>query len=110
MSGAIAGVIAGTVWENTPGPIPAAIPLFVPGRRFADNTVLTVAPARVVLDAACPRPPARAYAAAYNASRFRYHGRGDYGRGFRDWCSEPTLRLNELYGIGSAMRVSPVPW
>ena len=50
MIGAIAGDIVGSIHEGA-APKPKDFPLFVPGSRFTDDTVLTVAVASAVASA-----------------------------------------------------------
>jgi ADP-ribosylglycohydrolase len=117
MLGAIAGDIAGSVWEGH-SYIPEDFPLFCEYSHFTDDTVLTAATADVLLHN--PHPTREMFALAYKDYWHRYPHRG-YGGTFKKWANEPELRVLQLhnyyagssggsYGNGSAMRVSPVGW
>jgi ADP-ribosylglycohydrolase len=99
MLGAIAGDVIGSVYEfdNTRDP---DFPLFGPGSRYTDDTVLTVAVADCLLNAL-------PYAETYRRYAVAHPGRG-YGGMFARWVQTPGAGPYKSYGNGSAMRVSPV--
>jgi len=101
MIGAIAGDIAGSIYErhNTHR---TDFPLFGEGCRFTDDTVLTVATAEAILNG-------RDYAAAYREYYRRYPDRG-FGPRFRRWAAADQAGPYGSKGNGSAMRVGPVGW
>ncbi len=101
MIGAIAGDVIGSVHEGS-RPKPRDFPLFVPGSRFTDDTVLAVAVAsacRLGLD----------YAAALRQWGRRYPHAG-YGGWFREWLFRDGAGPYRSFGNGAAMRVPAVGW
>lgn len=99
MIGAIAGDIIGSVYEAAPIKT-TDFPLFGPGSRFTDDSVLSVAVAAAILDN-------RLYAEALHHYGRRYPDAG-YGGNFHQWLFTPDPQPYHSYGNGSAMRVSPV--
>lgn len=99
MIGAIAGDIAGSVYEATPIKT-TDFPLFGPGCRFTDDSVLSIAVAEAILESS-----------SYEAS-IRYFGRrypwAGYGMSFYHWLASSAPKPYNSWGNGSAMRVSPV--
>jgi ADP-ribosylglycohydrolase len=103
MLGAIAGDITGSVYES-----PFAektikttdFPLFSPGCRFTDDTVLTVAVADCLLTGA-------PYAEKFRDYYRRYPWAG-FSRRFRAWAESGSAAPYNARTNGSAMRVSPV--
>jgi ADP-ribosylglycohydrolase len=99
MLGAIAGDIAGSVYERLPRKR-KDVPLFGPGATFTDDTVLTVAVADALLGDRDYGRVIRAYA--------RRHPLRGYGPRFLEWMATPGAGPYNSFGNGSAMRVSPV--
>lgn len=99
MIGAIAGDIIGSVYEAHPVKT-EDFPLFSPGCRFTDDTVMTVATADSILTG-------KGYAAAYKEWG-RLFPHAGYGGMFRQWLRNNNSRPYNSFGNGSAMRVSPV--
>ena len=101
MLGAIAGDIIGSVYEHNQIKS-KKFPLFSPKSRFTDDTVLTVAVARAILEDGN-------YLHSVHELGRQYPDAG-YGGSFLHWlaCDNP-LPYNS-WGNGSAMRVSPVGW
>ena len=99
MIGAIAGDIIGSVYEAHPIKT-EDFPLFSPGCRFTDDTVMTVATADSILTG-------KGYAAAYKEWG-RLFPHAGYGGMFRQWLRNNNSRPYNSFGNGSAMRVSPV--
>ena len=99
MIGAIAGDIIGSVYERHP--IKSTdFPLFQPGCRFTDDTVLTVAVAESILTGADLAEKFIEY--------YRRYPHAGYGGTFRKWAQSKDHRPYSSWGNGSAMRVSPV--
>jgi ADP-ribosyl-[dinitrogen reductase] hydrolase len=106
MLGAIIGDIVGSVFEFH-NHRSKDFPLFCDQSTFTDDSVLTFATAKVLLDGTD-------YTKTYQDFSHRYAGRG-YGTYFSLWLNMKnplypvwgTLPYNSL-GNGSAMRVSPV--
>lgn len=99
MLGAIAGDIIGSVYEFEPIQT-EDFPLFAPACRFTDDTVMTVAIARAILEGTD-------YAAAMKSFGRRYPDAG-YGGTFIRWIFEDEVRPYHSWGNGAAMRVSPI--
>ncbi|MDY6905612.1 MAG: ADP-ribosylglycohydrolase family protein [Thermodesulfobacteriota bacterium] len=99
MLGAIAGDIAGSVYEARPVKT-RDFPLFVPASRITDDSVLTIAVAHALMTD-------RDYAAAIRFWGRRYPDAG-YGGSFLQWLFTDHAPPYNSWGNGSAMRVSPV--
>jgi ADP-ribosylglycohydrolase len=99
MFGAIAGDIIGSVYESGWMKL-TNFPLFPPGARFTDDTVLTVAVADCILNN-------KDYAETLKEYGRRYPDAG-YGGTFYRWLCRSDSAPYNSYGNGSAMRVSPV--
>jgi len=99
MLGAIAGDIIGSVYESRPVKT-TAFPLFTHLSRFTDDTVLTIAVARAIMDGGDYGEYLRRYAR-------RYPDAG-YGGHFHRWMKDDRAGPYNSWGNGSAMRVSPV--
>lgn len=105
MWGAIAGDIIGAPWEGNsePSSVWGDRPqLFTKRSRFTDDTVLTLAVARSLLDGIPPEVAIREAALAYPHA--------GYGWMFRAWLTGTLNGPYRSYGNGGAMRVSPVAW
>lgn len=99
MIGAIAGDIIGSVYEHAPIKT-KNFPLFHPDSRFTDDSVLTVAIARAILEDGDYRR------AVLEIGR-RYPHAG-YGGSFHEWLRATNPAPYGSWGNGAAMRVSPV--
>jgi ADP-ribosylglycohydrolase len=99
MLGAIVGDIVGSVYEATPIKC-KDFPLLTDLSTFTDDTVLTVAVARAILD----RSP---YVETLKHFGRRYPHAG-YGASFYQWIFASHSAPYNSWGNGSAMRVSPV--
>lgn len=99
MIGAIAGDIIGSVYERD-NIKTKEFPLFSPGCRFTDDTVLTIAVADVLLND------------GNYAERFKDYCRcypdAGYGMNFHRWALSNRTKPYNSWGNGSAMRVSPI--
>lgn len=101
MIGAMAGDIIGSVYEARPIKT-TEFPLFRPGSRFTDDSVLTAAVAQAILESVD-------YATAVRAIGRRYPNAG-YGGTFIQWLFSDEMGPYNSWGNGSAMRVAPVGW
>jgi ADP-ribosylglycohydrolase len=99
MFGAIAGDVIGSIYEWNATKRTDFV-LFTDATTFTDDTVLTVAVARALLDGAD-------YTHALRDFALRYPDRG-YGGMFLDWMVVPDMGPYNSWGNGSAMRVSAV--
>ncbi len=99
MIGAIAGDIIGSVYEHSPIKT-KHFPLFHPQCRFTDDSVLTVAIARAILE------EGDYLTAVWELGR-RYPHAG-YGGSFIHWLGSSSPEPYDSWGNGAAMRVSPV--
>lgn len=103
MIGAIAGDIIGSVYEfRHRGTKSKDFTLFGPFNHFTDDSVLTIAIARAILDG-------RGYQECALELGRRYPHAG-YGGAFKRWLYSPDPQPYHSWGNGSAMRVSPVGW
>ncbi len=109
MFGAIAGDIIGSTHEiaDPPTKVAAFGPLFADGSQFTDDTILTIATARAILDWIGPEP-APDYRTQYLSWGRRYPSR--YSAQFSSWLQSETPTPYNSFGNGDAMRVSPVGW
>lgn len=99
MIGAIAGDIIGSIYE---GQFVGRtnFPLFAPGCRFTDDSVLTCAVAEHLLDGT---DLVRLF-----KDHFRAYPHAGYGGSFIRWAGSDRVAAYNSFGNGSAMRVSPV--
>jgi ADP-ribosylglycohydrolase len=99
MIGAIIGDVIGSVFEarNYRG---KDFPLFCDKSHFTDDSVLTFATAKVLLDGGD-------YAVTYQQFARAYPHRG-YGGRFKRWIWQDDPQSYYSFGNGSAMRVAPV--
>jgi ADP-ribosylglycohydrolase len=101
MLGAIAGDIIGSVYERSPVK-KRDFSLFSIDSTFTDDTVLSVAVAKVLLSD-------KDYDIAFREFYLQYPNQG-YGYGFSRWVQSDSNNPYNSYGNGSAMRVNPVGW
>ena len=106
MLGAIAGDIIGSVFEWSSAQS-RDFPLFSPRSDFTDDSVLTFAVARAILDARAAGSDSPDYGGRLLEFGRRYPARG-YGEMFNEWLRLEEQHAYGSYGNGSAMRVSPV--
>jgi ADP-ribosylglycohydrolase len=99
MLGAIAGDIIGSIYEAT-GFKSKVFQLFDGASRFTDDSVLTIAVAKAILEGLD-------YRTAILALGRRYPDAGYSGQ-FRAWLASELPCAYQSYGNGAAMRVSPV--
>lgn len=104
MIGSIIGDITGSIYEFN-NYLEKDIE-FLPDRAyFTDDTVMTVAIAKALLDD--PKNPNAEY---WMRKVGQPYPRCGYGGMFFQWMYLPTKKAYNSYGNGSAMRVSPVSW
>ncbi len=99
MLGAIAGDIIGSIYERNPV-TDWHFPLFTKDSHFTDDTVLTVAVAKSLLQEDSFEGNIRSFARRYPLA--------GYGGTFRKWMAGLIDGPYNSWGNGSAMRVSPV--
>ncbi|MFN2567218.1 MAG: ADP-ribosylglycohydrolase family protein [Gemmatimonadaceae bacterium] len=99
MLGVIAGDVIGSVYERD-STKSVDFPLFDDACRFTDDTVMTVATARAILEGV-------PYERVYRVLGRRYPAAG-YGASFYSWLFSDDPRPYNSWGNGSAMRVAPV--
>lgn len=109
MLGAIAGDIIGSTHEiaDPPTKVVDFEPLFAAGSQFTDDTILTIATARAILDWTWPEPNPD-YRTQYLSSGRRYPSR--YSAQFSSWLESDMPTPYNSFGNGAAMRVGPVGW
>lgn len=110
MLGAIIGDIVGSIYEFSSGKT-KQFPLFAPGCRPTDDSVLTVAVGCACAEADCHD---ETDFKRVLLERIRQIGRqypyAGYGDRFFQWLMQEDASPYGSYGNGSAMRVSPVAW
>lgn len=99
--GAIAGDIIGSVYERN-NIKSVDFELFSENSKFTDDTVLTIATMKAIIDKIN-------YMDAYQIIGRKYPGAG-YGGNFHSWLMYENPRPYNSWGNGSAMRVSPIGW
>jgi len=100
MIGAIAGDIIGSYYEFNPIKT-KEFELFPPNSEFTDDTILTIAIAKSILDNEPYLDNIIDFAKRYPSS---------YGSYFVAWLKEEEHLPYNSWGNGSAMRVSPIGW
>jgi ADP-ribosyl-[dinitrogen reductase] hydrolase len=99
MIGSIIGDVCGSLYEFDNILDPNFEPLFGPSSTYTDDTVLTIATARAILDK-------ERYEIKYKEFGQKYSE--GYGPGFQRWLYSSITAPYNSCGNGSAMRVSPV--
>ena len=99
MIGAVAGDIIGSIYEHNPIKT-EDFPLFQSHSHFTDDTVMSLATARGILQD-------RNYGLEMKILGQLFPGAG-YGGNFKKWLMEKEIIPYNSWGNGSAMRVSPV--
>jgi len=99
MIGAIAGDIIGSVYEHNPLKS-EDFPLFSDYSRFTDDTVMSLAVARAILEGGDYGQEMK--------SLGRIFPNAGYGGNFMLWLVEDEIRPYDSWGNGAAMRVSPI--
>lgn len=111
MLGAIAGDIIGSAYEFHPwkGAL-LLFPLFPRKARFTDDTVMTMAVAKSIMESEANRQDL----ASILVDNFHSYGHAypdaGYGGRFRTWLFTRKREPYRSFGNGSAMRVSPAGW
>lgn len=111
MLGAIAGDIIGSAYEFHPWQGAwQDLPLFPPRARFTDDTVMTVAVAKAIMESqGTGKPFSECVIDNFHAYGHAYP-RAGYGGKFYRWLAGGLREPYNSFGNGSAMRVSPVGW
>lgn len=112
MYGAVLGDIVGSPYEFDCNNYKAKdFPLFSRRSEFTDDTVMTLAVAKALLDTRGQDDGAVKTALVWEMRRLgrAYPGKG-YGARFNRWLYEENPQPYHSYGNGSAMRVSPAAW
>ena len=114
MEGAFIGDIVGSVYEWS-GHKGKAFPLFQPGCRATDDSLMTLAVARAFREAQKAGKLLEAETVLPLLARYmrqlgqKYPNAG-FGGKFRQWLSDPAMGPYGSFGNGAAMRVSPAGW
>jgi ADP-ribosylglycohydrolase len=111
MYGAILGDMIGSPYEFDLSGKTKDFPLFIPGSRFTDDTVMTVAVAEALMDTLGQGEEEILRALTESMRRWgrRYPAAG-YGGRFDQWLASPDPKPYHSWGNGSAMRVSSAGW
>ena len=109
MLGAVAGDTIGSVYEFD-NIKTTEFPLFIRGSRFTDDSVMTLAVARALVESY----DGVTFSKSVLVDAMQEYGKrlpnAGYGRMFYRWLREKAPEPYNSYGNGSAMRVSPVGW
>ena len=111
MIGAILGDMIGAPYEFDRSPKTKEFPLFSRGTEFTDDSVMTIAVAEALLNAAGRTDDEIRKALVSSMRKWgrRYPGAG-YGGRFYGWLRAENPAPYGSYGNGSAMRVSAAGW
>lgn len=112
MYGAILGDIIGSPYEFDQGTKTKDFPLFDLGAQFTDDTVMTIAVADALLDAAPGEDDNTIRDRLVRKLQFwgRAYPDAGYGARFWGWLRSPDPQPYNSWGNGSAMRVSAAGW
>lgn len=99
MIGAIAGDIIGSPYEFNPHKS-VDFPMFGPGCRFTDDTVLTIALAKSIITGEDYVELLKQFS--------RHYPKAGYGATFAKWAASSYCEPYNSFGNGAAMRISPV--
>lgn len=110
MLGAIFGDMVGSTYEFHPTK-DYDFQLLTPDTRFTDDTVMTLAVAKAIMDTYGEEDDVVKEAVVKNMQHYgrKYHDAG-YGGRFYYWLDEKDPQPYNSYGNGSGMRVSSVGW
>lgn len=101
--GAILGDLVGQPYEfpiMTHFPPVDTINLHNPDSVFSDDTLMTLATAKALLDN-------MTFEEAYKEVGMRYQG-DHYGKDFKEWLKSPIGTIGQSWGNGCLMRISPI--
>lgn len=107
--GAIAGDIIGSVYEFE-GIKNKDLPFFIDGCRFTDDTVMTCAILKALLDCKGKYKNLSKFAIKNMQEIGKKYQNAGYGSSFNNWLYEERPKPYNSYGNGSGMRVSPVAY
>lgn len=102
MIGVIIGDIVGSAYEFKGRTKDYNFKLITENSKITDDTVMTAGTIDAILND-------KDYAKAYRKWGRKYPTAG-YGKLFKEWLTDDTIKGIESYGNGSAMRVSPTAW
>lgn len=111
MYGAILGDMIGAPYEFDRSPKTKEFPLFGRGTEYTDDSVMSIAVAEALIDAADKTDDELKAALVYSMQKWgrRYPDAG-YGVSFSGWLRAKKPEPYGSYGNGSAMRVSAAGW
>lgn len=111
MLGAIIGDMVGSPFEGAPKKAAADFSLFSDRSRFTDDSVMTVAVGKALMDSYGAPDAAVMASLVMNMQTLgnQYPDRG-YGSRFSRWLKSADPKPYESFGNGSAMRVSAAGW
>ena len=108
--GAICGDIIGSPYEFNKElcrTIEKGTPLFIPSSKFTDDTVLTLAVAKWILNSVS-EPRRKDLVKIFSECVHEFPNIG-YGQMFFNWAANGCTEPYNSFGNGSAMRTSPIP-
>ena len=112
MIGAIIGDIIGSIYEFSAGRILNPDEFFKESSRFTDDSVMTLAVGKALMDAG-PKASAdkiKKYAIKYMQKYGKKYPDAGYGGQFSQWLKDKHCTPYNSFGNGSAMRVSAAGW
>ena len=111
MYGAILGDMIGAPYEFDRGNKTKDFPLFSKGTQFTDDSVMTIAVAEALMDAAGKSDDEVKAALVVSMQKWgRKYPYAGYGGMFSGWLQEKNPKPYGSFGNGSAMRASSVGW
>ncbi len=112
MKGAIIGDIVGSQFEGVLHSFDKSFELFTRRCRFTDDTVMTLAVAKALINNQDEKDEKKMFFAFQKEMQAwgRKYPLAGYGGKFRFWILHPNPKPYGSFGNGSAMRVSPVGW
>ena len=111
MYGAILGDMIGAPYEFDMGDKTKEFPLFIENSKFTDDSVMTIAVAEALMDAAGKTDEEIRTALVASMQKWgRKYPNAGYGGMFRRWLREENPQPYGSWGNGSAMRASAAGW
>ncbi len=111
MYGALLGDMIGSPYEFDRGNKTKDFPLFIAGSEFTDDSVMTIAVAKALMDTIGQDDISIKYAVIRSMQKWgRRYPHAGYGARFIHWLHDKDPEPYNSWGNGSAMRVSGAGW
>ena len=111
--GAILGDMAGAIYElgdKVGDPRTSVINVHDERSYFTDDTLMTLACAKALMEYLDPSETMKEFAVRYMAIQGDGNDTLGFGGRFVEWIHTPPGRVNDSWGNGAVMRVSPYLW